>query len=278
MIVLSKILSEIQEEMHLFHGTRHDIDCFRLDKIGAGAGAQVYGFGIYLSKNKLTSLGYAKMGHVAKPEAADKHILGNEDINNLVLKYDNLVFERIPRGLRTVGDMIEYAKDIIELCKEEDPELTHNTQEKIKDYTEFIEILEREYIDKSVNTKKGINPDVGYLFNVVLNKGLKVEDYDLLSDSTQITERQKQKILNYAFKKDKDFYNDIKTKLNTPNKLTGYTVYKIISTYYKNDYDASMFLRYAGIDGNIIGDGNIIIIFNPHKLQIVDKCEVNLKK
>lgn len=58
--LLRKGGNALKREMVAYHGTPHQFDEFKLDKIGTGEGAQVYGHGLYFAGNPRVAENYAK--------------------------------------------------------------------------------------------------------------------------------------------------------------------------------------------------------------------------
>jgi hypothetical protein len=65
-----------------FHGSPHDFDKFRMDKLGTGEGAQAYGHGLYFAENEGVARGYRdalRFPRVDSPSTVTEQIL--DDLN-----------------------------------------------------------------------------------------------------------------------------------------------------------------------------------------------------
>jgi hypothetical protein len=258
MTKLIDILNEIlKEEEIAYHGTSHNLRCFRTAGIGGGSGAQAYGWGLYFGKDFNIAQGYAGAGN----RSGMKQVLfQGKKPEELAFEYDNDVFNRLPKGLETAKDFIEYAQEMIDTLQYEDFE---GKDEVINEYKRFIDIIK----DLNVETE-----DMRYIYTVLLHKGKKPDQYTYLNwDEKSTPQDQADKINNQANKEKLDF--QVSTNESPSN------VYEKIENYFGSKgskwaaKDTSLFLLRAGIDGNTHSNGQVRIIFDEKAIEIVDVCK-----
>lgn len=91
----------------VFHGSPHDFDAFKLDKIGTGEGAQAYGHGVYLAESPDVARQYA--GPLSAARATQP--VGNVDLTQLYQSMPNdvpdnlLAARRDFRELQGMGEL-----------------------------------------------------------------------------------------------------------------------------------------------------------------------------
>ena len=256
---LIKILQEIiKEEEQAFHGTSHNFKCFRTAGIGGGSGAQAYGWGLYFGKDVDIAKGYRGIG----TNAGKKQVLfQGKTPEELALQYDNGVFAKLPQGLNTAENYIEYAQEVIDLLQ--DDEGFEGRDETINEYKRFIDIIK----DLEVDTE-----DMAYVYEVILHKGKNPDQYTYLDwDAKSTPADQVNKINTQADKENLDFQVE---ERESPSDI-----YNKIENYFAKSgskwgaKDASLFLLRAGIDGNTHSNGQVRIIFDEKAIEIVNVCK-----
>jgi hypothetical protein len=68
----TSFVDDVNLEQPAFHGTPHDVDKFKLERIGTGEGAQVYGHGLYFAQNPKVADWYREKLSNAAPEVKIK--------------------------------------------------------------------------------------------------------------------------------------------------------------------------------------------------------------
>jgi len=92
--------------MTAYHGSPHDFDAFKLDKIGTGEGAQAYGHGLYFAENRAVANEYAGPLNAAR----ETRPVGNVDLAQAYQSMPTDVPENLwaaRRDFRTLLDMGE---------------------------------------------------------------------------------------------------------------------------------------------------------------------------
>lgn len=246
--------TKINEEETFYHGTSHYFKCFRTAGVGGGAGMQAFGWGLYFGKDVNLANSYAGMG----TNSGKKMLLfQGKTPAELAFEYDCIIFERLPSGLSTVDEFIEYAQDMIELLDEdgESPEL-------VSEYRRFIEIIENLEIKQE---------PMKYVYEVLLHKGKKPSEYEYLNWDINTPQNQIDKINNQAQKE--------QLNIKISSNMLGLSVYNSIESYFEGKgsknapKDASLFLLRSGIDGNTHSNGSVRIIFDEKAITIVNVCK-----
>jgi hypothetical protein len=255
--IIDEMISLYTEEETAYHGTSHNFKCFKAAGIGGGIGAQAYGWGLYFGKDFNIAKGYAGAGN----RGGIKQVLfQGKKPEELAFEYDNDVFNRLPKGLTTAKDFIEYAEETIDYLQYEDFE---GKDEIIDEYKKFIDIIK----DLNVETE-----DMKYIYTVLLHKGKRPDQYTYLDwDKKETPQDQVDKINNQANKEKLDFQVDTKeSPSNVYGKIQGYFLNKGSKWAAK---DASLFLLRAGIDGNTHSNGQVRIIFDEKAIEIINVCK-----
>jgi hypothetical protein len=275
MIKLTDILTELilKEEEKYYHGTFYYFKCFRAAGIGGGAGSQIFGWGIYFGKDFNVAKSYSAM---RKDIAKSLTLFQGKNPSEMAFEYDNIVFERIPSKLKTKEELIEYAKEVIELLEEDgDPEGL------IPEYKRFIEII------NELDIK---NEGMSYVYEVLLHKGKSPDQYEYLDWDLQSTPQSQVDKINKQAQKEgwKDFYvstemspGEIYKYINSyiiNNKVNKYRIRQEHQISFPAGKDTSLFLLAAGIDGNTHGNGGVRIIFDEKAIEIINVCKMNYKK
>lgn len=245
--------TKMNEEETFYHGTSHYFKCFRTAGVGGGAGMQAFGWGLYFGKDVNLANSYAGIG----TNSGKKMLLfQGKTPAELAFEYDCIIFERLPSGLSTVDEFIEYARDMIELLEEDgdNPEL-------VSEYRRFIEIIENLEIKQE---------PMKYVYEVLLHKGKKPSEYEYLNWDHSVPQNQINKINNQAQKE------HLNIKISGGS---GSNVYHNIESYFESKgsknapKDASLFLLRSGIDGNTHSNGSVRIIFDEKAITIVNVCK-----
>ena len=87
-MLFRSVTSGITRPIRAFHGSPHDFDRFRMDKIGTGEGAQAYGHGLYFAGNENVARSY-RDALLAKANEPQGLRVGNTDIQDLYSRIDS---------------------------------------------------------------------------------------------------------------------------------------------------------------------------------------------
>jgi|LauGreDrversion4_2_1035121.scaffolds.fasta_scaffold57773_2 hypothetical protein len=240
--ILQQLLEEISgEEITLYHGSPYKFGKFSIEKIGAGTGKKMSGWGIYLS----SSMNAAK--------------LYGENIYQVELN-PNLLLIDIGKPL----DKNLYAKLIASVYKYK------NEQFDITKFNSYYEhgIKVKELKTILWNALKEIYPDISIVGLSEVIDDANIDTWFHINNYTKDNEKISQiyNQLNSLLKSDVDF-NDYGFDING----LGFMFYDNLSRIFKGDNNASMFL----LENNVIGlkkdihDGRTdYIIFDENLLTI----------
>lgn len=240
MKLLKLLIEDILSEKIFWHGTGHYFKSFRQAGIGGGSGAQVYGWGFYLTTQLSMASGYEGLG----ASSQTKLFLNDLTPQELAFKYDCIVFERIPQSLKTIDELVEYAEFTIELLEEDND--TGEYDELINEYKRFITII-KQFEVSHIDNK--------YIYKVKINEGIYLnwDNHTLSNEEINI-------ILTQAKKEN---LNIKKEQIQNINFVTGNL------NGIGGPKEISLFLNRAGIKGYVHSNDTVRIVINPIDLEIL---------
>jgi hypothetical protein len=236
----------LQEEEKYYHGSGQYFKCFRAEYIKVTA----YGWGFYFANTKDIPDSYA-----GDPKSAKKMILfGGKSPKELAHEYESNAFLSLPPSLTSSEQMIDWAEEMVDYLKEEDPV---QYSENIKEYERFIDAVQELQLETE---------PMSYIYEVILHKGKSPDQYEYLDLDKQVPTSQLSKIQKAL--------NDNKISIELNKDMSGTEVYRELETHFKNNKDASMFLlNKAKIDGNTHSKGSVRVIFDQKAIHISNVCK-----
>jgi hypothetical protein len=231
-----------ERQITAFHGTGKKFDEFSLDYTESGSGGSSYGWGLYFTTDE-----------------------------NIAKNYSSRVIYNIKREIHST-----YATKACKRLKREGIEL-HGFESIFhhlyKSYQSSIDDLKKEIytfyrIKESDDLVilllpffKKIDKEEAdaFIYHVTLHQGKQPNEYDYLSWDQPLTDKQYTKITK-QFKKEKLPYG-------FPKTFKGEDVYEFLIRHMSKK-DLSMLLLRAGIDGMIIEEENIVLVYDTNNITI----------
>lgn len=230
-----------KQQVDAYHGSPHDFDEFKMEKIGTGEGAQAFGHGLYFTDLKRIGEEYAKKLSLNKKYSFE----GIDNINNIATH---------PMTKAFIQDMLKSdpknRTDAINWVRENSK---GKSEKVISELMGFAKLLN---IDNSVK---------GNLYNVTLHEGKTPEQYTWLEWDKPLNIKLLSKIKN-DFKANRDnfkktenynqsdkylreYYDGLLKKIEAVKIPSNSDLYKRLSVLFGSDKQASSFLLENGIDG-----------------------------
>jgi hypothetical protein len=211
--------------LEAWHGTPNKVDKFKLDKIGAGEGAQAFGHGLYFAQSK--SVGREYQTSLAGLQLGDGSIINPN--------WDDPRFLAVKELRAANGDVKKARERVVAQSS--------NWQEQVAAFDEIV--------------KKGEVRFVGNLYRV----RLKVDDNQLLNWDKPLNEQSPQirQILKQAgiVRYLKELESDFAAPSTARGKMKrGHNIYSALEYKYGSAEKASKALLNAGIKGITYLDGN----------------------
>jgi hypothetical protein len=181
-------------------------------------------------------------------------LFGGKSPKELAHEYESTAFLSLPPSLTSSEQMIDWAEEMVDYLKEEDPV---QYSENIKEYERFIDAVQELQLETE---------PMSYIYEVILHKGKSPDQYEYLDLDKQVPTSQLSKIQKAL--------NDNKISIELNKDMSGTEVYRELETHFKNNKDASMFLlNKAKIDGNTYSKGSVRVIFDQKAIHISNVCK-----
>jgi hypothetical protein len=231
-----------EREITAYHGTGKKFDEFSLDHSDSGSGGSSYGWGMYFTTDE---------------DVANRY--GSRVIYNIKREihstYATKAWKRLKRegielrGFESIFHHLykSYQSSIEDLKKE------IYTFYRIKESDELVALLLPFF--KKMDKEEAD----AYVYHVTLHQGKKPSEYDYLRWDEPITAKQYTKITK-QFKKEKLPYG-------FPQTFKGEDVYEFL-TRHMSKQEVSMLLLRSGIDGMIIAEENIVLVYDTNNINI----------
>ena len=262
----------------VYHGSGAEFDKFNHEKMGTGAGSQVFGWGTYVTESEQIGRDYANIGR----KATDDDIKYIGDFGEYV---GNDIITVAKSFLRDADYNLDKAKGLVsDYLSKNVPESTRKGGEFLLGTNEndWTYNLKRHFYEVEIPDEKRGNYIV-WGNNVTDAAAKKVFDsiYDRLASTEEYDTQTAQKELRKELDRLKDAYGQGKSGIWKD-------LYGDVSSYLGSDKDASLFLRslgYVGIKypagtiykGNYGGAHNFVI-FDENDLQIVQHTRFRVYK
>lgn len=242
----------------VWHGSPHEFDAFRLDKVGTGEGAKSFGFGLYFTETEEVAIGYANMPHFKRATVENPQVIKGMGPGARGL------LDRIEK-LGSVDGAHAEAKELLASMRSfgSFPSVQVDLADEIDLVTEFGRKLQVTPTGIKSNLYKVEIAD-GYVANFL--------DWDrALNHQPAEVRKVLAKIAPDHYAQDSDDYDESER---------GQTIYHRLSSIFGGDKGASEALSSAGIkgikylDGNSRGEGsgtNNMVVFDEGIVSITHK-------
>ena len=273
--------TDLPENPHfrvVYHGSGAEFDKFNHEKMGSGAGSQVFGWGTYVTESEQIGRDYANIGR----KATDDDIKYSGDFGEYV---GNDIITIAKSFLRDADYNLDKAKELVnDYLSKNIPESTRKGGEfllgtnkndwtyNLKRHLYKVEIPDEKRGNYIVWGNNVTDAAVKKVFDGIYDRLITAEEYD-----TPTAQRELNRELN-----------DLKSGYGKGQPGIWSDLYGDISSYLGSDKDASLFLRslgYVGIKypagtiykGNY-GNAHNYVIFDENDLKIVQHTRFRVYK
>lgn len=233
-----------------YHGTPHEVDKFKLEKIGTGEGAQAYGWGLYFAQKKGTATSYRD-----KLTPRDRYTIKGMTLDQLKDLIGSEASYHVWDSISFTSGNLKQAKESLARWKKE------------------LDLESPESVDKAIEFVKTLNEnDIKQIEGNLYKVDLDVKDEDLL-DWDKPLSGQSDKIRENVLNESK-LLGDLNREWN------GNDLYKNLVDEYGGEKQASEYLNSIGIPGIRYLDGTSrnkgegtynYVVFDENLIKILDK-------
>jgi GGDEF domain-containing protein len=277
-------------EQPAYHGTPHDFDEFKLEHIGSGEGAQVYGHGLYFAGNRSVAEGYRERLARPLPTIDDRDIESLSSVERHAMQAVHMARENLGRGKLSFEKALPEA--VAKLEREVDLRARGISPSAPEDNTQVQRLRQSEQALALLKelTHDRISEKGGKLFRVNLPEDHELLDHDRKEQPPGVIEKLKSsglaaEILKAADEGWLEFHPtegaEGLAQIRQPiENFGGRSIYKFLVETRGSAEGASAALREAGIPGlryldqgsRAQGEGtHNYVIWDDARVKVLDK-------